>query len=95
MTDERSAVPRRQDFAWRCVVGAVDTDPANYASESAMLGLPMSQTFCTGASATVRVLARWDTGPIEMSRWATGPVRTTGGGGPSGRSGPEGPVSPL
>ena len=32
MPDERTAVPRQLDFDWRCVVGAVDTDPADYAS---------------------------------------------------------------
>ena len=49
MPDERTTVPRRLDFDWRCVVGAVDTDPADYASESPILGLPMSQTFLYGS----------------------------------------------
>jgi hypothetical protein len=49
MPDERSAASRRQDFDWRCVVGAVDTDPADYASGTPVLGLPMSQTFLYGS----------------------------------------------
>jgi len=28
MPDERTTVPRQLDFDWRCVIGAVDTDPA-------------------------------------------------------------------
>ena len=49
MPDERTAVPRQLDFDWRCVVGAIDTDPADFASESPMMGLPMSQTFLYGS----------------------------------------------
>jgi hypothetical protein len=39
--------PRRTDFDWRCVVGAVDTDAADYTAE-VQLGLPLSQTFVYG-----------------------------------------------
>src|ERR1700758_361332 len=49
MPDERTTVPRQLDFDWRCVVGAIDTDPADYASESPIMGLPMSQTFLYGS----------------------------------------------
>jgi hypothetical protein len=38
---------RRTDFEWRCVVGAIDTDVGDYATEL-MLGLPLSQTFLYG-----------------------------------------------
>jgi hypothetical protein len=63
MPVERSAVSRRLDFDWRCVVGAVDTHPADYASESPILGLPMSQTFLYGSvrdgDGTIWTPMRW------------------------------------
>jgi hypothetical protein len=45
---ELSTTARCQDFDWRCVVGRIDTDVADYLEDS-MLGLPMSQTFLYGA----------------------------------------------
>lgn len=35
------------DFDWRCVIGTIETDMANYAAESTF-GLPMSMTFLYG-----------------------------------------------
>jgi hypothetical protein len=44
-----TAGPRPGGYAWRCLVGAIETHPADYGWEGPMFGLPLSQTFLYGS----------------------------------------------